>query len=90
MFRLFQGYNDIGEVLEWTEEKFSPSYEIPGLETPETLAVLTPNVMRVVREHFACATLTGAELEEDGGPGTIYSHWEERIYQVQFSVLYDI
>ena len=32
--------------------------------------------------HFGCDTLAGAELEDDGGPGSAYAHWEERIFQV--------
>lgn len=82
-FRFFQGYQNISQVLELTDDKFEPNYENdPGFESNETLAVLTPNVQRVVQEHFGCDTLTGAELEDDGGPGSAFSHWEERIFQV--------
>lgn len=74
--------------MEWTEEKFQPSLDPVGQETDETLALLTPNVMRVARRHFDCAALTGAELEDDGGSKSAYAHWEERIFQVWlFSVV---
>lgn len=65
-----------------TPEKFQPSYDSAGYETAETMALVTPNVRRVAREHFGCDTLTGAELEDDGSGGSAFSHWEERIFQV--------
>lgn len=42
--------------------------------------VVTPTVINKVREQFGCPTLNGAELEDDGGPGTAGSHWEQRIF----------
>ena len=32
------------------------------------------------RAHFNCTTLTGVELEDDGGAGTASSHFEDRVY----------
>ena len=43
--------------------------------------MVTPRVVHAVREHFACATLEGAELEDQGGDGTAFTHWEKRIFQ---------
>ena len=43
--------------------------------------MVTPRVVRAVREHFACPTLEGAELEDQGGDGTAFTHWEKRIFQ---------
>lgn len=82
MFRTFRGYTDSDEIVQVLPEKFDPNKERAGTMSNETLAVVTPNVARVVREHFACNTLAGAELEDDGGPGSAYAHWEERIFQV--------
>mmetsp|Transcript_24870 Transcript_24870/g.41759 ORF Transcript_24870/g.41759 Transcript_24870/m.41759 type:complete len:349 (-) Transcript_24870:34-1080(-) len=42
--------------------------------------IITPTVLAKVREHFACPSLNGAELEDQGGTGTAGSHWETRIY----------
>jgi hypothetical protein len=42
------------------------------------------NVQRVVREHFNCSTLAGAEIEDDGGLGSAGAHWESRVFQVGF------
>lgn len=61
-----------------TPEKFQPSYDATG----ETWTLVTPNVRRVAREHFGCDTLTGGELEDDGGSSSALAHWEERIFQV--------
>ena len=44
-------------------------------------AIVTPQVQAVVREHFACDDLVGAELEDDGGVGTMGSHWEQRLFE---------
>jgi len=42
------------------------------------LAMLaTPKVTAFVREHFGCASLAGAVLEDQGGTGTAGSHWEK-------------
>ena len=81
-FRFYQGYNDISEVVEVTPEMFQPSYDKAGEKTDFTVALATPNMRRVAREHFGCDTLTGAELEDDGGSGSAYAHLEERIFQV--------
>ena len=40
--------------------------------------LVTPNVLTKVRE--LCATLEGAELEDQGGSGTSGSHWEMRTF----------
>ena len=33
------------------------------------LLIKTPKVLEVARSHFACSTLEGVELEDDGGSG---------------------
>lgn len=53
-----------------------------GCSSAQPAYLVTPNVLRVVREHFNCSTLIGAELEGDGGFGAQLSHWEERIFLV--------
>eukprot|EP01119_Soliformovum_irregulare_P001119 TRINITY_DN1082_c0_g1_i1.p1 TRINITY_DN1082_c0_g1~~TRINITY_DN1082_c0_g1_i1.p1 ORF type:complete len:653 (-),score=144.97 TRINITY_DN1082_c0_g1_i1:45-2003(-) len=39
----------------------------------------TPKVQQVIRDHFACPTLDGLEIENGGGTGTAGSHWEKRL-----------
>ena len=45
--------------------------------------MVTPKVVEEVRNHFGCQTLEGAELEDQGGDGTLLTHWEKRIFQVR-------
>lgn len=46
----------------------------------------TPNVLAKARAAFGCSTLTGVELEDQGGTGNILSHWEKRIMMNDFMV----
>jgi len=46
-----------------------------------THIMVTPRVVNEVRRHFDCPTLEGAELEDQGGDGTAFTHWEKRIFQ---------
>lgn len=43
--------------------------------------VVTPTVVKEVRNHFNCSTLEGAELEDQGSDGTSMTHWEKRIFE---------
>ncbi|KAG7306622.1 hypothetical protein JYU34_007995, partial [Plutella xylostella] len=43
--------------------------------------VVTPRVVREVRQHFNCSELEGAELEDQGGDGTALTHWEKRLFE---------
>ena len=45
-----------------------------------TAGLLT--MQREARDHFNCSSLTGVELENQGGSGTVLSHWEKRILGV--------
>lgn len=44
--------------------------------------MVTPRVVKEVREHFNCSTLEGAELEDQGEEGTVLTHWEKRVFEV--------
>jgi hypothetical protein len=39
----------------------------------------TPKVLATARKHFNCPNVVGVELENQGGEGTVGSHWEERV-----------
>ena len=41
--------------------------------------IILPNVVATAREYFGCSSITGVELEDEGGSGTSGSHWERRI-----------
>lgn len=46
--------------------------------------LVTPRVLRAARAYFGCSSLTGVEIEDQGGAGTIGSHWEKRILYTEF------
>ena len=41
--------------------------------------IITSTVREVAAQHFGCSSITGIELESQGGYGSIGSHWEARI-----------
>ncbi|KFD56137.1 hypothetical protein M513_02915 [Trichuris suis] len=43
--------------------------------------MVTDRVRREVRRHFNCSLLEGAELENQGSNGTVYGHWEKRLFE---------
>lgn len=51
-----------------------------------TNKMTTPRVLREAQSHFACTTLDGVEIEDQGGSGTAGSHWEKRIFGSEFLV----
>ena len=45
----------------------------------------TPTVAAVVRSHFNCPSLPGAELENQSGGGSCFgSHWERRLFPTEY------
>ncbi|RNF22133.1 putative surface protease GP63, putative,metallopeptidase [Trypanosoma conorhini] len=50
-----------------------------GLRGKASTFVVSSNETRArAREHYGCNTAPGVELEDEGGMGTAYSHWERR------------
>ncbi len=45
--------------------------------------IITPSVAAYVQQQFGCSALMGADLEDEGGDGTQYSHWEYRLFQAR-------
>lgn len=43
--------------------------------------MVTPKVKQEAQRHFNCSTLEGAELENQGGNGTVLAHWEKRVFE---------
>ena len=41
--------------------------------------LISSNVIKVAKKYFNCSDIDGVELENDGGGGTVGSHWEARI-----------
>ena len=42
--------------------------------------VTSAGALAAARDHFDCQSLTGAEIEDEGGSGTAGSHWERRTH----------
>lgn len=59
-------------------------WSVRGKPVARTIDVMvTPRVVQEARDHFDCADLEGAELEDQGGEGTALTHWEKRIFEVR-------
>ncbi|VDK67351.1 unnamed protein product, partial [Onchocerca ochengi] len=43
--------------------------------------MVTPRVQQEAQRHFNCSDLEGAELENQGGDGTAFTHWEKRLFE---------
>ena len=77
--------HEISHVLGFNEYLFQ--YFI-GIKNPtktvmingiERTLLRTPKVVEYARGHFGCPTLSGVELENQGGSGSAGSHWEARL-----------
>jgi len=44
------------------------------------LYIKSPEVLRTAREHYNCPTIERIEFENQGGVGSLGSHWERRIF----------
>ncbi|KAI0207674.1 Leishmanolysin-like peptidase [Lamellibrachia satsuma] len=79
-------FNYETELYQWSEkvvrEVTRPSWRVRGANITRTFSLLvTPRVVEEVRKHFACPTLEGAELENQGTLGTALTHWEKRVFE---------
>ncbi|CAJ0588886.1 unnamed protein product [Cylicocyclus nassatus] len=64
-------------------EKFTRTdWEVAQGNIPhDVYMIVTPKVRQEARNHFACPTLEGAEVENQGGSGTRGAHWEKRVFE---------
>lgn len=62
--------------------------EINGLKRK---LIKTPKVLEAAKKHFNCNSLKGVELENQGGAGTVGSHWESRtmLGEVMMGISFD-
>ena len=56
-----------------------PTVKRVGVDNLPVDVMRTPKVLEMARKHFNCSTLSGVELENQGGKGTSFSHWEKRV-----------
>ena len=54
-----------------------------GYRKREVQLIITPTVVREARSYFNCSELEGAELEDQGEEGTVLTHWEKRVFEVE-------
>lgn len=78
--------HEITHILVFSENlfKYFPDAIKPVTETVTINGVsrtrlTTPKVVAAAKKHYNCNTLTGVELEDQGGEGSAGSHWESRI-----------
>ncbi|EKF27676.1 surface protease GP63, putative, partial [Trypanosoma cruzi marinkellei] len=54
---------------------------VPNVRGRNVVVVSTRKVKEMAQKHYNCSTLQGAELENEGGSGGRWSHWEERNFR---------
>ncbi|XP_037292230.1 leishmanolysin-like peptidase isoform X2 [Manduca sexta] len=73
------------QIHKWSDRvvrNFTRNWMVRGGYMQRTFKmIVTPRVVREVREHFNCSELEGAELEDQGGDGTALTHWEKRVFE---------
>ncbi|XP_078581847.1 leishmanolysin-like peptidase [Branchiostoma floridae x Branchiostoma japonicum] len=80
-------FNDQLGVYQWSDrviqEVTYPEWHIRGGRIiPHTVnVIITPKVVEEIRNHFNCSDLQGAEIENQGGAGTEWNHWEKRLLE---------
>lgn len=83
--------HELSHALGWTIDAFKVFRDENGNVRTNTLTrksvngkqitlLTTPSITRHVQAHFGCESLTGMELEDQGGTGTAGSHPEKRIF----------
>ena len=79
-------YNEKYGLYQWSEKVVQrverSRWEVKqGVISHQVNMVVTPRVKSAVRRHFGCPTLEGAEIENQGGVGTEFTHWEKRVFE---------
>ena len=76
--------HEITHVLVFSDDLFEyfQYYDVTTTKTINGVSrtlIQTPKVLSVASQHFGCSSITGIELENQGGEGSAGSHWEARI-----------
>lgn len=74
LYNYYIGYNGISPILQ---------KEVNGMVRN---LIATRKVVEVARKHFACDSLEGVELENQGGIGSAGVHWEGRIMMGDYMI----
>lgn len=80
------------QTYQWSDrviKEFTRDYWLvrSGVMQRDVQMIVTPNVVREVRDYFNCSILEGAELEDQGEEGTALTHWEKRVFEVFYHFL---
>lgn len=78
--------HELTHILGFNSAAFRSSYpngtfngNVQSRGRPTATGLSSPAVLRAAKTFFGCSTLTAVELENEGGSGTISSHWERRV-----------
>ena len=66
----------------YSEDELFTYKDIRGLTDQKFLS--TPKVKELARAAFGCSSLPGVQLENQGGDGSIYQHWDKRMVGTEF------
>ena len=78
-------FHELSHVLVFSDALFK---NFANIANPYTTSIIngiqrtllsTPKVIEKAKQYFGCDSLTGVELEDQGGEGTAMGHWESRI-----------
>jgi hypothetical protein len=64
-------------------DKIVQETEIDGVKRK---IIVSPKALDAARKHFNCPDMKGIELENQGGEGTLGSHWESRVMLTEYMV----
>ncbi|CAE7041359.1 unnamed protein product [Symbiodinium natans] len=61
----------------------SSTLRVEDVDGLERRFIVLPKVVQAARHHFGCTSLEGVALEEQGGDGSAFSHWDARIMHTE-------
>ncbi|XP_051564909.1 leishmanolysin-like peptidase [Myxocyprinus asiaticus] len=79
-------YNESLGLYQWSDKVIKRAtrlWDIRGgrMVRHNVHLLVTPRVVEEARRHFNCPILEGMELENQGGAGTEFNHWEKRLFE---------
>ncbi|ORC92233.1 surface protease GP63 [Trypanosoma theileri] len=70
--------HELLHALGFTPTFIDPMVNISERRGKSVHLVTAPAVIAAAQTHLSCPTLDGVELEDEGGSGTAWTHWERR------------
>jgi hypothetical protein len=91
--------HEINHILSFNYDLFSTFIDSQGEKIPSSKVyanftvngenrtmIITPKVVQAARKYYGCDTLEGVELEDQGGSGSAWNHWEQRVMAGDFMI----